>query len=221
MPDTIKVKHQKVKNINYRKFLDQNMIQFLTTDQIDAALNRTTGRYKEQAKSLILVLYYTGGRPIEVLNLQAKSFHKDGQYLKINMPSSKRGLPRMLSFPMKWGYVKIIYNYVKNMPDELMVFFKYRCNSKRTIVRKDGRTIERIRTSDRLLYYFKKWFIDIEGNITPYFMRHNRISRNIAKGMSLEDARKYKGSKTISGVMPYAHFTEKQSEKWSKYVKDE
>lgn len=200
--------NQRIKNISYREFLDQGIISTLSQDQIKRALDNVTGKYRKMGRALIIALYYTGARPVEILQLRGKDVFKDRSYVKVFIRGAKRGLPRTVYLPIKQEMIKELYDYAIACFPEMLLFFKYANKYKRLHTSKNGKQITYIQTTDKLRYYFKKWFDNVvPGGICPYFLRHNRFSRLAENGLSMEEIRLLKGGKTIASVSPYLHLS--------------
>ena len=105
---------RKIKNPSYRNFLDHGLINIITAEQFEKALNNAVGSYgayKAQARALLITLYYTGARPNEVLRIKSKDIDKEDTYVKIFVQGSKRGLPRTLYFPYSINHIKELYKF--------------------------------------------------------------------------------------------------------------
>lgn len=209
----------KVKNIHYRKFIDEGIIDTLTDEQIQEALANIKGKYQRQGRALLIALYYTGARPGEVLQIRAKDITKIPRYLLIKVVGIKRGLPRTLYFPINRPMIKELWKYAQGMPFEMYLFFAYRSRSKREYIKKNGEISTIYELSHKLRYHFNNWFKGVmEQPIPPYFLRHNRFSTFAEKGASIQDIQMFKGSKRPASVMPYLHLTSKTSKKLSRMV---
>lgn len=218
--------YNKIKNKMYVDFMNGNLSQFLSDDQIIQVIDGISGKHRTQSRALVCVLYMTGCRPVEALKLKRDDFWIERSFLKIRVPGSKRGTNRTLSFRLKWKPTSVLWAYVKNLPMGLLVFYKYRSNYKRRVkIKKAELEEQKYRiyndTANRMWYYIKKWFEPvIDGGISPYVLRHNRLSKLGEKGLEPEELRKFKGSRTLQSVMPYLHMTRKTSEKWARKLED-
>ena len=210
------MEHQKITNINYRRFLDEGRIELLNEEQIVQAISNIKSFYPEEGKALLITLYFTGARPNEVLNIKAKDIKKIKYYLQVKIKGSKKGLPRTVLLPYRNDLVKQLYDYVSKMPNEIFLFFHYRNKYKRISKKKNGDIVIREEITGKLRYHIMKWFKPvIEGNITPYYLRHNRFSKLAEKGIDLQDLRMLKGSRTMESIMAYLHMSSKSAKKIS------
>jgi site-specific recombinase XerD len=170
-------------------------------------------------RALIIALYYTGARPVEILQIRGKDVKSDKAYITVFVRGSKRGLPRNIPLPRRLPMVKELYNYAMGCFPEMYIFFKYQNKYTRHYTRKNGEQITRFETTDKLRYYFKKWFDPvIQHGISPYFLRHNRFSKLAHKGLEMEQIRLLKGGKTITSVSPYLHMSSHSFKKIAKKI---
>lgn len=209
-------KKQRIKNKLYREFLDAGIIVTLNEKHIEQACkNAVECKYRglknpEEARALILMLYYTGARPNEVLRLKGKDVSLNGKYLHVKLSASKGGLPRTAFLPMKRPLVDTLWKYCAGFFDEMYLFYHFFSNNVRRRQTLHGVLKVDVVHTDSLRYWFKKWFDGIlEVAIPPYYLRHNRFSKLVEAGISLEDARMLKGSKTFESIVPYLHMSSK------------
>lgn len=207
--------NKKIKNERYRQFLDNGLIEFLEEENLEEALNRVKGKNIKEGRALIIAMYFTGARPIEILNIKSKDITKDKSYVKIKVPASKNGLPRTLFFSYKNKHIRELYDFAITIFDEMFCFYNFRSHYKREVITKNG-IKERIEITDSLRYHFNKWF---NGDINPYFLRHNRFSKLIEAGCTAREVQFMKGSKTMASVEPYLHMSTSMAKKISRKIK--
>lgn len=212
----------KITNENYRKFYTKGMIEILTQEELDLALKNIKGiygRHIKEGRALLICLYFTGARPIEVLQLRAENIYKEGSYIKIDLPTAKRGVPRTISLPSRLRLVKELYSFAQSNFRGKLLFYNYRGKRVKKYYVK-GVLKEYLDISDKLRYYVMKWFKDVrKGSITPYFLRHNRFSQLANAGLTPQDIQFLKGSKRTDSVQPYLHLSRKKSEELAKKIK--
>lgn len=207
----------KILNENYKKFLNEGVITTLSEQDINKAMDNVTGRYAREGKALIATLYYTGGRPIEVLDIIGTDIKKEGQYIVIKLRGAKGGLPRPIYLSVRKPFVNDIYDFSRSLFLERYIFYHFRGCRKHNITNKKGDTKEYIEITDKLVFHFKKWFDNvIEGGISPYYLRHNRFSKLAERGATTEQIRLIKGAKTLASVTPYVHLSTSGAKKISK-----
>jgi site-specific recombinase XerD len=199
-----------IKNQSYKRFLEEGLIDTLDETQIRTVLINLKHKFKLEARSLIICMYYTGARPNEILRLKTDDIVRDGKFLKITMQGSKRGLPRPIMLKISHGLVKEFDAYAKKLPLGVYIFYHFRNNYIRNYTNKSGEIKTITTISDKLRYYFKIWFsILFPDGIPPYYLRHNRFSKLAEVGTSMEQLRQMKGSRTLDSVTPYLHMTKK------------
>ena len=215
------VKHHKIKNKFYRNFLDNGIIEeYINEEHIQKALANITNKNVMQGRALLICMYYTGARPIELLSIKAKDITKDGLLVNVKIVGAKRGNPRIVKLRYGLKYVRELYNYSQKKFDEENLFYAFKGDYKR-ILRKNGQIVgERTDHTAKIYYYIKKWFSNvINGSITPYVLRHNRFSKLSEAGATMEELRFLKGSKTYASIFPYLHLSGEKSKKLSRIIK--
>lgn len=211
---------RKIKNPSYRLFLDEGIIEPINIEDISRALENVSGKFKDMGRALIIAMYYTGARPNEVLKIHSKEINREGNFITIKVKGSKKGLPRTLYFGKKLRHITELYNYAKSLPPNMYLFWYFRNKYIRTIKLKSGQFKQLEETTDKIRYYFKKWFQDIrEGGITPYFLRHNRISQLSEAGLIMQDLRMIKGSRSYESINYYIHLSTSSAKKAARKIK--
>lgn len=208
----------KITNPHYLKFIEKGEIGTIDLKQMEELIPTITHRESDaQAQAMVITAYYTGGRPVEYLELQRKKFSRAGAFLQIEMPSSKNGLPRPIMLQLKQRLVKQLWIYVRDMHPEAYVFFHFRASYTVRRINRKGEIVEYKSAGDKLRYYFKKWFKPMfDGSIPPYYLRHNRFSKMSMNGASETEIRLMKGSRTYEAVVPYVHLSSTTSKKLAK-----
>jgi len=211
-------KKQRITNKHYRQFLDTGIIQFINNEDIIKVLDNLNCEHFKEARAIIICLYFTGARPCEVLSLKSKDFRKDKSLLEITFKVTKKhGLPRTLYFKLSNPLIMELYKYAHSLFDETFIFYNFVSRYVRTHKNKKGQIKIYYENSDKLRYHFKKWFstLDLES-YTPYFLRHNRFSKLAKNGVTMEELRLTKGSRTLNSITPYLHMSTDISKKLSK-----
>lgn len=204
----------RITNKNYKQFLDNSVIDTISKEQVKQALENVTGRFTREGKALLIILYLTGARPNEVLNLRSKDITKLDSYVVIKMPGSKGGKTRPIYLHYKNNLVKIVYKYSMGVFPEMYLFYNYRSNCKTYVKGKEYTYI-----AHNLGYHFKKWFKGVvDDSIPPYFLRHNRFSKMAERDVSMQQIQGIKGAKTIASVEPYVHMSTRNAKKLAKYI---
>jgi len=199
-----------IKNESYSKFLKTGLIDIFEKKDFEVLLGHAEHQYYRQARSLLIFLYYSGRRPSELLELTSKSFQKERRYLKVTISSKKKGQGGVMFF--SWNsHIQELWDYVKDIPPEMFVFWAFKGESKK----KSGY----VDTSYRVRYWVKKWSSSFGRELVPYFFRHNRLSELAMKGATPEELRFWKGSKTLDSVLPYLHLSPTKVKKLARLIR--
>lgn len=209
-----------IHNERYRQFLDKNTIKTIGTEEYAAMIKQIKHKNQKQATTLFTILYYTGARPSEVLQLTAGSIKKDGpRWLKIMMPATKNGLPRPITLKYALPGIKEIWQYSKGLPEQMYLFKTFKSDKLRTTKYTTSKGEQKSKTyeetASKVYYYFDKWF-----GLLPYFLRHNRFSKMMEEGATSDDIKFIKGAKSMESVTPYQHMSTRTSKNISKWIKD-
>lgn len=210
---------KKIKNPNYRKFLDEGIIETLSQEEIKQALSNIRGRYKIEGRALLICLYFTGARPSECLEIQGKDIIKKGRHFVVKLKAKKRGLPRPV-YLMNNDLTRELYKYAASMFPNMFIFHNFKNNYIRRRINKKGEIITTIETTNKVYYHIHKWFQGVvDYSISPYFLRHNRFSKIAEAGATAEQIRQLKGSKDIGSVFPYLHLSPYTAKKMARKIK--
>lgn len=207
----------KITNKNYRKFLDEGIIKTIDEETIKKAINNTKGNYRKAIRSIIILLYYTGARPVEALEVKSKHITTEGNYITIKLEGRKGGLPRTV-YLKKNPLTKELLEHAKSTHPEALLYYQLKNNYQRTTKTKRNETKTRTETTNKLYYHIKKSFKEII-NISPYYLRHNRFSKLSEEGVSLEQIQQLKGSRTTESIRPYLHMSTEKAKKTAKKIR--
>jgi site-specific recombinase XerD len=155
--------------------------QFQTSLLSEQDLREMLERCKDnEEKVCLILLYYTGARPSEILALRAKDIWQDGKKIAVSIPTLKKGLGRTIFIPLN-DITQELIEFVKNRPQDIRLVLKWKnCGNIRDFV---------YRVS--------------ENRLTPYFFRHNRISQLANAGVDPYTLKRFKGAKSLSSVEAY------------------
>jgi len=200
----------RITNPNYDRFLKEGYIQTIEPDDLGKGLDKIQGKYQHQARALIIILYYTGARPNEVVRMTGKHVMKRGNRLILILPGSKRGHSRQFPLSMSRKFVKEVYDYARSMPPDMLLFHHYGLTYHRQYKKKSGEVVVRQEMGGNLRYVFRKCFDDvIPGGINPYYLRHNRMTKWMEEDLSPNKALLARGGKSYDTLMRYAHASKK------------
>lgn len=210
----------KISNQRYNEFINKGQINTINEQEYINLRKRIKHKNQKEAEIYFDIAYYTGARPAEILDLTAKDITKEGfSYIKIQMPARKNGLPRPIRLRYRALNVKTMYEYAQSLPENMLLFFHLRSKTIRRSKWKTSKGEQKIKeyqeTSNKIWYWFNKWF---EGEINPYFLRHNTFSKLMEKGGAYEDVKNLKGARSMESVTPYAHLSKKRSVEIAKKI---
>ena len=114
-----------IKNKQYNEFRNGGFIHKINKDHLTKALDNVFTRYKWEARSLLILLFWTGARPSEILDLKAKDISRDGNFVTIKMPGKKRGNSRIIYISSSRRHIREVYDYATFMFDEVYLFYYY------------------------------------------------------------------------------------------------
>ena len=210
------IKKHRIKNALYRKFLDEGIIEILKHEDIVKVLNNIKGKNAKEARALVICLYLTGARPVEVLNMKAKDISKESQFILAKVPASKNGLPRTIYLQIRNSLAKELLNFAMSLMGERYLFWNFRGSSRQKYITDNGFLKEYNVITYKLRYYFKIWFNSL---IPPYFLRHNRFSQLSQDGASMDQLKNLKGAKSYESIQPYTHLSSDSAKKIARKIK--
>ena len=205
----------KVTSPRYRAFFEEGVIRPLTEDDLRKVLDavHTLKRVDHEAlRAYLILLYYTGRRPSEILELKVEDVTPFKTRVRILFRTKKRG---------RAGNVPILRN------DIVEEFVKYwekmkvwgpkaylfpTLKSKRVKIRKTkkGEVREHVDVANKVYHYVKILTKRALGEaIPPYFFRHNILTMLAEAGANVNTLMMYKGARSPTSVMPYLHYSEK------------
>ena len=213
------------KNIHYKEFKKTGLIKYITIDHLKKALENiektTKKNEQEEAKALLITLYYTGCRPAEALLMKSKQIEKKGTHLKLLFVTLKGGRARTIWLSTKkFPLLRILYEWHLKKYHEEYLFFnfmgKYK-HKREWFHKRENKLVnkEYIDLSAKLPYYFKKWFKGIV-EINPYYLRHNKFSK-LANDPQVtdRDLMQLKGARSYDSIEFYIHQSAQRAKKLS------
>lgn len=211
-----------IKDESYTEFLHKGTITLIDKDSFQRMLDNVEHKHKEQARALFILLFWTGRRPCEILDLTPDLIIKENRKLKVMFPTSKHGVYTTLHFPLKNPHFKEVWAYASKAGFAgFKMFWAFRGKKGGGIYKKtvqwltpkgERRAKEYIVISRRLRYWIKKW-----SGITPYWFRHNRFSTMATQGADDREIMHAKGGRSQASVQPYLHLSSKRANRMSKY----
>lgn len=207
-----------IKHPRYKEFYDTGIIQLFSHEHFKQVYNNINDPF---GREMFTLLYYTGARPVQLLkDFTTSNISKDGNSLKINMPSAKGGKPFTFYFSMQKFGLTELWRTCQKLPPNTPLFKFYSQNYVRTKTNKKGVVKEYIERSDKFRYYFRKWLSILEENpVPPYFLRHSRFSSMSMEGATSDDIMLVKGATSFESVRPYQHMSKERSKKIQRFIK--
>ena len=204
-----------VKNEHYKRFLNEGIIEILDKEKFKELLNAVEHPHLDHARALVILLYYTGRRPSEVLELTHKDVKLFKNYIEIMFRTKKDGRGTLIQLPKDEITVELWEFFEKHVahPDAY-IFWMFRSNKVRVV---NGREYKDV--AAKLWHWVKKWGQKAGMDITPYFFRHNRLSDLAMKGADPYDLMYFKGAKDLKSVMPYLHLSMDRAKKVARLLK--
>lgn len=176
-------------------------------------------RYQEQAEVFVILLYWLGRRPIELVDLAEHQFKRVGSALRLSISAAKHGKDAVLYLPLSNPDFQKVLKYWQRIAPRQYLFYSFRRPGKQKTVsfitnKKTGEKKTKV-YGDRaklVSWWVKKW-----TGLPPYFFRHNRYTLMAQSGASVWDIQYAKGSRTTKSVEPYISYS--KPERLGKYFK--
>jgi integrase len=160
----------------------KRLIEFPEVDQM---IQKTKN---PEHKVLLALLYLTGARPAELLELKKRNFLIVGSDLRMILPTKKRKKAgavndRLLPVDIEeTPFVKsLIMPWVESLPSQ------------------DSDVLS-IRTTTRIQQIV---YALSDNQLCPYTFRHNRLSQLAMGGATVDELRQWKGASNIASITPY------------------
>lgn len=146
-----------------------------------------------EQKTWITLLWLTGGRPEEILELEKKDITIHPEHITVSISTKKqfktthfilqkRNL--FIRIPSVEPWIETLQRHINRLNRELLFSFSIRTGY--NIVSKLGEKALRL-------------------NICPYNFRHSRMTLLAEQGATMDELKRFKGSSTDTSVKPYIH----------------
>lgn len=178
-------------------------------------------------KYFFLLLFWTGARPGQTLELQAQNFRKTqlldrekneyNEYLAIDIPPKKH--EKLGEVYLSFDNIPLLdklWQWVESAPEGYTPFHALFSRGKRLIKWKSGKGHQSKEYKDlaaRMFYWSIKLF-----EVPPYFFRHNRFTDMKLKGAKAEDIKTFKRARTMASVEAYIHPDEEELRQLAKNI---
>jgi len=175
------------------RYVKKRLIDFHEKGEIEIITN--IDNYLANCKTLrdkiaLLLLFLTGPRPSELVELKAGDVYRKGNFCVVHFKTKKGGVSRDIYLPRRGKgnfprYTNLLLDLIdEHYVDEMKLLWGWKPYTVR----------------DRIYAITK-------GELAPYFFRHNINSLHSKLGRSLQELKYLKGAKTIASVEPYVHIS--------------
>lgn len=215
----------RISNIEYKKFRETGLIEIIQPTQLQEWIDSIEpGMYtKEQARALLIILYYSGRRPSEIILLKRQDITREPgeKVFWVTFPTKKKGISSTLAFRSSNKHLKEFYDFAVKAFPFMPIFNSFQ--SKSTVTTKwktknkeggfDFKEKSHAYTSHKVGYWVKKW-----TGKPPYYFRHSRMSQLAKKGATAFELMHFKGAKDLKSVNAYVHMSQPEAKKLSKMI---
>jgi integrase len=174
--------------------VQQGIGRFIEIEELDLMLKRCERTIE---KVLLILLYYTGARPSELLELTKENFRITEKTLFVSIPTKKRGETRTIPLPLKNPRIRLVAEFVSAISPGIK-FLR-----------------SRFKNIDSVKFFVYKVS---DNKYTPYFFRHNLLSILANSGASVYELKTWKGAKSIKSVEPYIRLAGTDLKKFEKVL---
>lgn len=176
---------------------EKKLPQVLTIEEVDMLLNslKTDTILNIRNKAMMEVLYATGVRISELINISLKDIHVNSKYINIIGKGDKERI-----VPLSDESVKILINYITNARVSLS-----KKPNNFLFLNNDGNNISR----QGFFKIFKKICLEagINKNISPHSIRHSFASHLLENGLDLRYVQELLGHENIETTQIYTHIS--------------
>lgn len=173
----------------------KNMDIIIKRIEVDEMIERAENF---EHKFLIAMLYLTGARPSELLDLKREDFEVYYDYINVLLRTKKRGYPRTIQLWNDAPYVRsIILPYIEYLDRENMeLAFTFQTP-----------------TWVRVIVYRLS-----NNKYCPYNFRHSRLTKMAKAGAGPFELMQWKGAKRFDSISPYIMHSPPPREKAKLYL---
>jgi len=173
----------------------KNLEMIIKKPEVDEMISRADNF---EHKFLLAMLYLTGARPSELLDLRREDFEVYYDYVNVLLRTKKRGLPRTLQLWNDAPYVTdIILPYIEYLDRDMM----------------EGVFTFKTPTWVRIIVYRLS-----NNKYCPYSFRHSRLTKMAKAGAGPFELMVWKGAKRFDSIRPYIMHSPPPREKAKLYL---
>lgn len=182
--------------------LEKKLPNYLTDGEIDRLLDiQLTKPIDYRNKAMLEVLYATGARISEIVNLELNQINFEECILRVTGKGKKDRI-----IPLGTTALNTLEDYINNYRDYIL---KTK-NSNYVFVNKDGNRISRQGFFKILKALCKK--AGIKKNISPHTLRHSFATHLLNNGADLRIIQELLGHENLATTEIYSHLTNKKIE---------
>ena len=203
-----------IKNKRYLRHFKKSQILLISPKEFYENWSKIKAKpyLQNLLKDFFLLMFWTGRRPIELLDLKGEDFRRTAlkeenemyrDYLLIDTHTKKGGNDVEIMFVFEQiPELERLWSRIQGCPPEFRYFELLRTRGTDTLNWKTKAGESRSQTYEaptkKFWYWSNKYF-----EVPPYFFRHNRFSTMVNEGATYEDIKIWKGAKSTSSVDPY------------------
>lgn len=181
---------RKVLSIKSKK-LPKKVIDFLTEEELQKLFNSIDTSTKIGGRNLTILslLYDTGARASEIINLKISDIHLEEKYIILTGKGNKQRI-----VPIMENTKQLLIKHIEE--NNIVNGYLFNINGKRF-------------SQYTLLKIVNKYAKNIDKNISPHTFRHTRAVHLLDKGVNLVYIQELLGHSSITTTMEYAKVIEK------------
>ena len=199
-----------------------------------------------QARALLILIYYSGCRESEAVELMSQGITKVKEivkgkpiyFYKVNIPALKGGLNEPIYLAIN-DYTTELYDYTRGLYPRERAFGSFYSNNTETIRSKkiselliknpnpDGTfTLSKEKYLETKTKQYQRHgkkvynYVTLWTGRTPHYFRHHRFSLNKSNGWSNEEIMRFKRATSLKSIQPYIHINPEYLANLNKYRKE-
>ena len=177
--------------------------EFLFQSQINQLISENEKRkdfLKERDHAILLLLYSSGIRASELVNLQLNEIKIDQRYMNVIGKGNKE---RLVPFSKKAQ--EAIINYLNNSRNEILM--KYNEESEYWFLNSKGKQLTTRGLEEILNSIVKKTGLNLGFKLHPHVLRHTFATKMLNNGADLRTIQEILGHESINTTQIYSHVT--------------
>jgi len=176
----------------------QSDIKFIIRTKEFAEMYAYTSYKDRMERAWITILWFTGARPSEILELRKKDITINPESIQFVISTKKIGFNKADGFIIEKRtlVLKISENnkYVKNLKNFLRPY-------------KDNSTLFKFSRRTGLNIIYRLGLMTFGFKLCPYNFRHSRLTILAENGATIETLKRFKGARSDKSIRKYLHAT--------------